>query len=99
MGFTYLIGIIVSIFCLGLIDRKYKLAFFYDRPRTIAVIAMLLGFFLIWDIAGVALGIFFKGGSEYTIGFDIMSNIPIEELFFLTLLTYLSLILYRKFSA
>ena len=94
----YLIGLVVSIFCLGLIDWRYKLAFFNDRRRTILTLLIVIGLFIIWDIMGIQLGIFFHGGSNLTLPIRIIPEFPIEELFFLLLLTYVTLIVYRFFD-
>ncbi len=91
----YLIALIVSIGCLGLIDWRYKLAFFHDRRRTIVTILVAIGLFSIWDILGIRLGIFFHGGSDLTLPIRLFPEFPLEELFFLALLTYSSLIIYR----
>ena len=91
----YLIALIVSIGCLGLIDWRYKLAFFHDRRRTIVAILVAVGLFSIWDILGIRLGIFFHGGSDLTLPIRLFPEFPLEELFFLALLTYSSLIVYR----
>lgn len=51
--------------------------------------------FIIWDILGIALGIFFHGDSPYSLPFRIAPEFPIEELFFLYLLTYTTLVVYN----
>ncbi len=95
MMFLYLIGLIVAISCLVLIDYRYTLAFFYDRRRTIMTLMTAIGLFVIWDILGINLGIFFHGGSSFSLPFRLLPEFPIEELFFLLLLTYVTLIVYR----
>ena len=47
--------------------------------------------FLIWDVAGIALGIFFRGSTEFMTGLLIGPELPIEEALFLTLLSYLTM--------
>lgn len=95
MMFLYLIGLIVAISCLVLIDYRYTLAFFYDRRRTAMTLMTAIGLFVIWDILGITLGIFFHGGSPFSLPFRLLPEFPIEELFFLLLLTYVTLIVYR----
>lgn len=95
MMFLYLIGLIVAISCLVLIDYRYSLALFYDRRRTIMTLITAIGLFVIWDILGINLGIFFHGGSPFSLPFRLLPEFPIEELFFLLLLTYVTLIVYR----
>ena len=48
-------------------------------------------FFLIWDLAGITLGIFFRGNPGLLTGIQLSPELPLEELFFLTLLCYLTM--------
>jgi hypothetical protein len=48
-------------------------------------------FFLAWDLAGIGLGIFFRGETSFMTGVQLAPELPIEELFFLVLLCYLSM--------
>jgi lycopene cyclase domain-containing protein len=48
-------------------------------------------FFLIWDLAGIGLGIFFRGPSPLVTGILVAPEVPLEEIFFLTLLCYLTM--------
>ena len=95
MEFAYLAALLISLAGLVTIDWRYRLAFWYDHVRTIATLVIGIGVFIVWDILGIALGIFFHGGSSYTLPIRILPEFPIEELFFLTLLCYCTLILYR----
>jgi len=95
MQWLYLVGLITALSCLLLIDWRYKLAFFYATKRTILTLSIAIGLFVVWDFFGIRLGIFFHGGSDYTLPFRLFPEFPIEELFFLTLLTYSALLIYR----
>ena len=95
MQWSYLIGLLVAIFCMGLIDYRYKLALWHNRRRTITTILIAVSIFVIWDILGIGLKIFFHGKSDYSLPFTILPEFPIEELFFLVLLCYTTLIIYR----
>ena len=92
---SYLAGLIVALGCLSLIDRRLKLAFWHDARISLQTIAVTVGIFVIWDLLGIALGIFYSGGSLYSLPFMILPEFPIEELFFLMLLSYTTLLLYR----
>ena len=92
---SYLVALVVSIACLLLIDYRYKLAFWHDARRTSLTLACAIAIFIVWDIFGISLGIFFHGGSEYALPFLIAPEFPVEELFFLFLLTFVTLLLYR----
>lgn len=98
MHVLYLTVICVGILGMGIIDWRYKLALFYNKRRTILVVGIMMAIFLAWDIIGISLGIFFSGSSPYTTGIMVAPELPIEEIFFLLLLSYMPLVLYRKFS-
>lgn len=95
MQWSYLIGLILVIGCLILIDHRKKLAFFYDARRSATTIAISMGFFILWDLLGITLGVFFSGHSAYALPFTISPEFPIEELFFLFLFCYITLLVYR----
>ncbi len=91
----YLGLLVFSLIGTVLLDRRWKLALFVDARRTVLVIVLSVAFFLAWDITGVSNGVFFKGDSELLIGWDIATEVPIEEVVFLTLLTHVSLLTFR----
>ncbi|WP_062070570.1 lycopene cyclase domain-containing protein [Demequina sediminicola] len=94
----YLLGLLVSIAGLMTLDWRYRVALF-DQPRR-AIVTVVLGVaaFLIWDFIGVGLGIFFIGDSAYLSGVTVAPEVPLEEIFFLILLTYQTLLLWRAFA-
>lgn len=51
--------------------------------------------FIIWDLLGIGLGIFFSGNSSYMSGIYLLPELPIEEIFFLFLLSYLPIVLFN----
>ncbi|MFS0714757.1 lycopene cyclase domain-containing protein [Microbacterium sp. 2P01SA-2] len=91
---SYLIALLVSLCGVGLLDRRFRLAFWRDRRRT--VVASLVGtaFFLLWDAVGIATGVFVKGGSSSLLGIDLAPHLPLEEPIFLLFLSYLALVVY-----
>jgi lycopene cyclase domain-containing protein len=95
MQWTYLAALIVVIGCLLLLDRRCKLAFFFETKRTALTLAIVVWLFIVWDIFGIRLGIFTHGDSRYTRPFTIVPEFPIEELFFLFVLSYSALLIYR----
>lgn len=95
LAWAYLVALVVSISCLLLIDYRWKLAFWHDARRTALTIGCAMAIFIVWDIIGISLGIFFHGGSHFALPFVIAPEFPIEELFFLFLLTFVTLLLYR----
>lgn len=95
MQWIYLGLLLFSISGLMTLDWRHKLAFWYDARRTALTIGFGIAVFVVWDILGIVLGIFFHGNSPYTLPFRLAPEFPIEELFFLFLLCYVTLILYR----
>ena len=96
--YSYLSFLIISLIGLGLIDRRWRLVMF-DAPRTAGVsLALLVGFFVCWDLAGIGLHIF-STNQTYVSGINLGSpNLPLEEILFLTLLNYVVLICYQGLS-
>lgn len=93
--FAYLAGLFVSLCGLVTLDWRHRLAFWYDARRSAWTLCIAVIIFIIWDVLGIALGIFFHGGSPWTLPLRIAPEFPIEELFFLILLCYVTLLLYR----
>lgn len=96
--FAYLALLCLSIGGLAMLDKRFRLAYYYDAKRTARTVLASVVFFLLWDLSGIALGIFFIGDSPYLSGLLIAPEVPIEEIFFLVLLSYQSLILFRGFK-
>lgn len=94
MQYAYLLGLLFSIIGLGLFDWKLKLGFSTNKKvATIATVLPLI-YFLLWDGAGIALGIFFRGETSHLTGILVAPELPLEELFFLFLLNYTSLTIF-----
>lgn len=98
IGFLYLTLLLISIAGLVAIDHRHKLALFpHPLPTLISVLAGVT-VFLIWDIVGIALGIFFRGPAPHLSGLLLGPELPLEELFFLILLSYNTLLAYQFFA-
>ena len=98
MSLAYLGALVVAIAGLGVLDRRYRVAVFSDARRSLLTIGAGVAVFLAWDLAGVGLGIFFRGDSRYMTGVLLAPEVPLEELFFLILLTYQTLLLWLAFG-
>ena len=94
LSYAYLAVLLFSLTGLALIDYRYKLAFFENWMRATAAVFLPVVFFLLWDVAGIVLGIFFRGQSSHLTGILLAPELPIEEPFFLVLLCYTTLILF-----
>jgi lycopene cyclase domain-containing protein len=77
-----------------LLDRRFRLFFWRSWRRAAAVLVLGVLFFLAWDLSGIGLGIFFRGETPFMTGVVIAPELPIEEVFFLTLLCYLTMNLF-----
>ena len=95
MQFTYLAGLLIGIAGMAIIDWRYKLVFWHDRKRTVLTLVICIAVFIVWDLLGIMLGIFFHGGSEFTLPLRLLPEFPLEELFFLLLLCYCTLVIYQ----
>lgn len=91
----YLGGLLFSLAGLTTLDWRHKLAFWYDARRSALTISSAVAIFIVWDLLGVGLGIFYHGGSTLTLPLRIAPEFPVEELFFLALLCYVTLLIYR----
>ena len=89
---SYLLILILSLVGLYLLDRTHKLAFTASPKRAFWSMVPAFVVFVIWDIAGIALGIFFRGNNSLLTGIQLFPEFPIEEIFFLALLCYSTLI-------
>jgi len=90
---VYLACLLVGLGAMVLLDARFRLVFWRDARRAGIVLALGLAFFLAWDAAGIALGVFARGGSRFMTGIVLAPEFPVEELFFLLFLCYLTLVL------
>ncbi len=95
MSVAYLTALVVSIGGLVLLDWRYRVAVFAQPRRALATVGIGVPVFLVWDLAGVGLGIFFRGDAGYMTGVQLAPEVPLEEVFFLILLNYQTLLLWR----
>jgi len=94
VGLLYLVALGIALTGMVMLDRRFGL-FFWRSARTAAVVLVAgVAFFLVWDLFGIGLGIFFRGETDFMTGLQIAPELPIEEVFFLTLLCYLTMNLY-----
>jgi lycopene cyclase domain-containing protein len=98
MGFLYLGVLLLSLAGMTVLDWRYGL-FFFSSPVRAAVVLMLgIAFFLAWDLCGIHLGIFFRAEAPIMTGVVLAPELPLEEVFFLAFLCYLTMILFTGLS-
>ncbi|MGO1398793.1 MAG: lycopene cyclase domain-containing protein [Brevibacterium yomogidense] len=93
----YLAALLVSTVCMGLLDHRFRLVLWHT-PRGRAwrgAVTVLIGvvFFLIWDLAAIAFGHYGAGRTTAMTGIMVAPELPIEEIVFITFLSYLTLVL------
>lgn len=93
MSVVYLLALLASIGCMVLLDRRFSLFFWRDARRATIVAVAGLVFFVLWDLSGIGLGIFYRGETEFMTGILVSPELPLEELFFLFFLCYLTMVL------
>jgi lycopene cyclase domain-containing protein len=90
---AYLGCLAIALAAMVLLDRRFRLVFWRDARRAGITLAVGLAFFLAWDAAGIALGVFARGASPAMTGVELAPELPLEEVFFLLFLCYLTLVL------
>lgn len=95
MSLLYLGLLLFSLAGLGLLDWHRRLAFWADARAAALTIAIAVAVFLVWDTAGILLGVFSRGDVPYMTGIELWPDMPIEEPVFLVLLNYVTLLLWR----
>lgn len=91
MGVVYLLALAVSITGMVVLDKRFSLFFWADARRAAIVLPVGVAFFLVWDLVGIGLGVFFRGETPYMTGLQLAPELPVEEVLFLTLLCYLAM--------
>lgn len=94
MTFAYLGALAMSLVGMGLIDFKHKLALFASPIKTLVSVGVPVVLLLGIDLIGIALGIFFRGQTAFLSGILLAPELPLEEVFFLSLLCYTTLVIY-----
>ncbi|MCV2393028.1 lycopene cyclase domain-containing protein [Actinotalea sp. M2MS4P-6] len=97
MTLAYPAALVLSLAGMLVVDRRWRLVLFRRAPhaarRGLGALAVGVAFFLLWDLAGIRLGIFFVGDGAYQSGLLLAPDLPVEEVGFLLLLSHLSLVL------
>jgi lycopene cyclase domain-containing protein len=91
VSLLYLGALLISLAGMVVLDLRFKLFFAVAPARAAIVLALGIAFFLVWDLAGIGAGIFFRGNPGLLTGVLIAPELPLEEVFFLALLCYLTM--------
>jgi lycopene cyclase domain-containing protein len=98
VGAIYLIALAIALTGMVVLDWRFTLFFWRDARRATIVLLVGLVFFIAWDVSGIGLGIFFRGQTQFMTGLLVAPELPLEELFFLALLCYLTMNIYGWFG-
>lgn len=92
---AYIVILCVSLTGLTILDWRHNALLWRSaasKQATLATLGCMLGFYLIWDFVGIWLKIF-STNPRYVVGvYFFTRDLPIEEIIFLTLLTYVILL-------
>ena len=91
MNFLYLAALLVALTGMVMLDRRFQLFYWQDARRATLVLTTGIVFFLIWDLTGIDAGVFFRGEGQWMTGIQLAPELPVEEVFFLTLLCYMTM--------
>ena len=94
MGALYLAALLVGIGCMLLLDHRFRLFFWHDAAIASLITVLGTALFLVWDLAGIALGIFLRGDSPVATGIVLAPELPLEEPVFLIFLVLCTMIIY-----
>lgn len=96
--YLYLISLLVPTACMVLLDRRFRLVLWRLPPRHrragVLTLGLGIGFFLAWDLAAIASGHYAAGQSPGMTGIMLAPELPLEEIVFITFLSYLTLVLH-----
>lgn len=97
MSLLYLGAVVGSTLCMGLVDRRWRL-FAFRRART-AVVVVVVGvlFFGLWDVVAIEAGMYVRGESPAMTGLEVLPELPVEEIFFIVFLSYITMVLHGLF--
>jgi len=94
-SYLYLGSIVLSTICTGLVDHGWRL-FLFARPAcALVVLGAGVLYFLLWDLIAIGLGIYVRGESAAMTGIEVGPELPVEEIFFVAFLCYLTMVLHN----
>ena len=91
---AYLTAILASAVGVALLDARFRLAFWHAPRATALTVLTGTAFFLAWDLAAIASGIFLHRESPHMTGVMLGPELPLEEPVFLAFFCYTAVALY-----
>ena len=97
MSWAYVAFVLLSTAGMAVLDVRYRLVLVGDaarRRRSLVVLACGATTFLVWDLLAIQRGFYERGDSPGMTGIEVAAELPVEELFFIAFLCYLTLVLH-----
>ena len=97
MSWAYLTFVLLSTAGMAVLDIRFRLVLAGDaarRSRSLLVLACGALTFLVWDLVAIQRGFYERGDSPGMTGIEVAAELPVEELFFIAFLCYLTLVLH-----
>lgn len=95
MQLAYLGTLALGSVCMAVMDHRWRLVLWADARRALTVIGVGFVLFLAWDVAALRLGLYHRGESAAMTGVEVAPDLPLEEIFFILFLCYLTLVMHR----
>jgi lycopene cyclase domain-containing protein len=95
IAWSYLASLVLAIGCMALVDRRWRLVLWAHPGRAAAVLGLGLALFLCWDVVALRRHLYERGDSPVMTGVEALPGLPLEEIFFILFLCYLTLVLDR----
>jgi lycopene cyclase domain-containing protein len=92
---TYLATLLLALAGMVAVDRRWRLVLWSDPRRAVLVLAAGMVLFLAWDLVAVHHGFYRRGGTSLMTGVEVADEVPLEEVFFVLFLCYVTLVLHR----
>lgn len=91
---VYLTALIAAAAGIAALDARLRLAVWRDPRAAALTVAAGTVFFLAWDVAAIAAGVFRHGISPLMTGVMLGPELPLEEPVFLAFFSYTAVVLY-----
>ncbi|WP_029287014.1 lycopene cyclase domain-containing protein [Cellulomonas sp. HZM] len=93
---AYLLVELVSIAGVVALDVRYRLFLAAGEVgRGVVVVLVGVAFFVLWDVLALVAGYYGRGEGSALLGIELAPHFPLEELVFVTFLSYLTMIVHR----
>lgn len=90
----YLLALLVPLLCMALLDARFRLVLWRAPRRGAVVVGAGIVLFLLWDLAAIASGHYRMGAGPWMTGIVLGPELPLEELVFITFLSYHCLVMW-----